>query len=245
MRKLLLPLLLLCAARLLMPQENQVITARRRAVTPHTLTLYSDAACGGTAAAKPMDSIYIGEASQPWSVIRTGVTAEALGCNANVDYYIQTSTFISNGFDDLYRDFISFDTSAIPSNATVTSVTLSLNSPAEGISTALGVDTIDIVSSSPVNPANPVASDWSSIGSVVYAAISMSSLVEGNNDFVFNSGGIAHINKGGVTSLALIGEWDRTGVFGGTFGLYVVNGADFDGPTGANPPKLTVNYTTP
>jgi len=99
------------------------------------------------------------------------------------------------------RGFVSFDTSSIPSSATILSTTLDLFIGA-GNFVSQDNTTFEVVSASQ-GPAL-AKDDWNRVGSTSFASTSVLSLQPNARNLVpLNSSGISAINKGGITQLGL------------------------------------------
>jgi hypothetical protein len=144
----------------------------------------------------------------------------------------------------IYRGFVFFDTSSIPSNATITSATLSLYGW-EDDSTRDFIITIQ--NGQPTYPHDPlVAGDYYYVnysgdgGTFNTSGFSVS----GYNDIVLNADGLSWIQKGdgAVTKLALLSSRDISAL-APTGREYVIVKSSEDGA--GLQPKLVVDYTLP
>lgn len=158
---------------------------------------------------------------------------------------VLTASTTTDQFTQLGRFCFNFDTSAIPDNAIITSAVFSvyINWKALGLTG----DSWGVVSFTPASTASIANGDYANFGSTLLAPlIAAADLASAYNNFTLNASGIASINKAGITSLGFRSEWDRAGVFGGTWvsganNTLNVNFAD----AGSNKPKLTIDYELP
>lgn len=108
---------------------------------------------------------------------------------------------IDAGRYQIARSFVSFDTSSIPASASVVSATLSL-SPRLVMLTDPSGTTLEIVSAS--QGATLEADHYNRVASTTFASQALTGLQPDQvNSLPLNSSGLASINKGGVTQLAL------------------------------------------
>jgi len=176
--------------------------------------------------------------NESFSTIRAGAGTNVLSPIA-VTYLSASST--TNQFANLYRSIIVFDTSAIPSNATITSATLSGNANSGFLKTNnLGSTSIELVSSNPSNPASIAAADYSTLGSTSYGSIDYASFTDNAvNTISLNASGILNITKTGTSKFGLRLGWDQSGTFGGSWSSTAFTQLVFCGGV----PTLTVNWT--
>lgn len=153
---------------------------------------------------------------------------------------ILTASTTTDQFTALGRFGFNFDTSSIPDDAIITSATMSIYINWHSVS--LGTHQLVAVSFTPASTATIANADYANFGSTALCTpISVST--PAYNDFVLNSTGLALINKSGVTSLGVKLEWDRAGVFGGTWASGANNTINVNfADAGSNKPKLTVDY---
>lgn len=167
-------------------------------------------------------------------------------CNLETAADTQTSKFLV-----LARGIFSFDTSALPDNATITGATLKM--VRSGGNNLLGDFEICLVGASPADPTKHnvtgTNNDYSNVGSTEFASrVAFSDWAYlAQHTFTLNAAGRAAINKSGYTSFAVRIGWDVDGSFTGTWGaekwselqVFTVNDA-----TQANWPVLEITYTT-
>lgn len=187
--------------------------------------------------------------------VRRAVTSETFtvlssssGNSGNLETALTSNTPVLkasttlNEFSEIVRKAFNFNTSALGSNIEITAVKLSLY--ITGKTQGLGKDSYGVVSFTPVSTGAVPASAYQRFGSQLVSSLLTYDGITTNayNDFILDANGIALINKTGVTSLGVRGEWDRSGSFGGTW----ASGANSDFVNqyadGANPPKLTIDY---
>src|SRR5690554_6055423 len=167
-------------------------------------------------------------------------------CNLETAANTQTGKFLV-----LARGIFSFDTSAIPDNATITGATLKM--VRSGGNNLLDDFEICLVGASPADPTNhnvtDTNNDYPNVGSTEFASrVAFSDWAYlHQHTFTLNSAGRAAINKSGYTSFAVRIGWDVDGSFTGTWGadkwstLYVFTIND---ATQANWPVLEITYAT-
>lgn len=148
----------------------------------------------------------------------------------------------TNQFAELIKTGVNFDTSALTSLVTVSAATLSLWVAAK--SNGLGDDSYGLVSYSPASPASVAAVDWLSFGSSILSnALTYASITTGAyNDFTLNAGGIAAINKVGITSFGIFSKWAIDQVFTGTWASGASSSITYNTADSAHPPILTITY---
>jgi hypothetical protein len=102
------------------------------------------------------------------------------------------------------RIFLPFDTTSIPTGATVESVKLTFN-----VTDVLSSNgTIHVVQSTQAAPDNLVNNDFDNLLFVSGGSVAITTT--GSKDINFNATGLAFVTKGGFTLLALIEEHDQT-----------------------------------
>lgn len=163
---------------------------------------------------------------------------------------LETASDTTNGlFLVIARAILSFDTSAIPQNATILSAKLKLTR--SGGNSLLGDFATCLVSATPADPTyhniSETDNDYANVGfSELADQIAYSNWAYlAQHTFVLNEKGLSSINKGGYTSFALRTNWDRDNTFGGTWGankwseMMIFSKED---ATQANWPILEVSY---
>lgn len=169
----------------------------------------------------------------------------------NTGPYIEVSIAVgeiqgSPNVGSLTRSIMTFDTSGIPSGATINSVTLKLwgmNKISE-----LGTTEFCIVNATPASNGTLVAADYSQVGSTLLAPrMAYASFTLGAyNNFDFNSAGLAAINKGGITRMGTRMGFDLDGANPTTWGTALtteMDAASADDFATAHPPQLVIDYT--
>lgn len=184
---------------------------------------------------------------QTFTNIRTGNGTAFNNTNTN-DAVQLASSSTSSQYSTLTRAILCFDTSSLPDDAVINSVTFSLYGQSKA--NFLGSPDLHIAGATPASTSTLAASDYqtniqtTSFGSVTYSNFSTA----GYNDITLNASGIAQINLSGVTSFSAQLSWDILNSFTGSwttsaptvFSFYM---ADDSGTT--RDPKLTVSYTVP
>lgn len=173
--------------------------------------------------------------------IRKGnaVWATARGANAgdstDTTGEIWAEAMLSGGVYYISRAFITFDTSSIPDNATITAATLRLYGRATDTTR-----TIDIVGATASNIGSIDTDDYDQYDSTEF----------GNNVFTgsdaweetaLNASGIAHINKAGSTTFCIRHQYDTDDTVTGSADLYMI----WDTHDGVNPEELVITYSVP
>ncbi len=167
-----------------------------------TLTAYPAAG-----AVSPCDGrVYRQGVNESFASIRTGIGTTSEVTVANGYIWLEASA-TSNQFSSLRRYIGMFDTSSL-SNTYIQTATFSLNGAMTKINT-LGLSDSEagagITSVNPASTSNLVAADYNiaNWGATKYATdIGFSAWSNtAYNDFVFNSSGLASINKAGITKL--------------------------------------------
>ena len=207
-----------------------------------TLTVYPDTGTGSTT----VDGrVARGSVDQTFAAIRTGAgNSVNTASTSDSPASLSTTGASTNQFAILRRSIFTFDTSAILSGDTVSSVTFSLYGT--GKSTGAGTSPgIDVVDASPAANNTLAASDYGNVGTTVKATMTYASWsASAYNDFTL---AIGDVTKAGITSLGTRLTWDTSGTFGGTWNAstawsFSCNYADQTGT--ANDPKLVVVYTS-
>ena len=207
-----------------------------------TLTVYPDTGTGSTT----VDGrVARGSVDQTFAAIRTGAgNSVNTASTSDNPASLSTTGASTNQFAILRRSIFTFDTSAILSGDTVSSVTFSLYGT--GKSTGAGTSPgIDVVDASPAANNTLAASDYGNVGTTVKATMTYASWsASAYNDFTL---AIGDVTKAGITSLGTRLTWDTSGTFGGTWNAstawsFSCNYADQTGT--ANDPKLVVVYTS-
>lgn len=157
-----------------------------------------------------------------------------------------------NTWTYLFRSYFLFDTSMIPSDATITAATLSIYTYSK--MDDLGITpSINVYSSNPASNTALIGDDYAQTGSTPFAtAISWSNIAEGGDTvFTLNSTGIAAIDKSGVSKFSIKTNYDATNTAPTTsvyndvteVGCYFSE-AGIDGMDVNYTPYLTITYTT-
>jgi len=195
-----------------------------------------------------MDGIVLRSAmSETFSAIRSGAGTGA-GTGAGYDsVYLHSSAIRSNEFSYLYRGILTFDTSPMGAGAVVSSAYLGIR--LFNKFSYLGSTPLHVVQASPAANNNLVAADYGSLGSASAGNLPFEFWVpDVYNSINLNAYGLTLIDPAGISKLGLRLEWDRTGVFTGTWVAGTYTGywywtADVYDPGYA--PKLVVTFSRP
>lgn len=132
-----------------------------------------------------------------------GNDSSTQGTNDGRVYIASSST--QDKWSTMYRSILVFDTSAIPSSATISSVILSLYGEAKSDGLSITPD-INIYSAAPASSNDLAAGDFNSLGTTAYCdtAITYGNWsITGRNTFTFNATGKAAISKTGATAIGV------------------------------------------
>lgn len=141
-----------------------------------------------------------------WSTIRgatSGETADATATSFGIGFSIYSSG-VANGYLQLGRGFLLFDTSSLPDDCTVDAAVLSTY----GLSKFNDWTTIDasvhIAAANPASDAALVSNDFDNIsrtsfGNIAYASLANSAY----NDITFNASGLAAVNLTGLSRFSM------------------------------------------
>ena len=173
--------------------------------------------------------------NQTFANIRSGA-GTAVDSSVLSAFLFSSST--TNQFQGLGRSIVLFDTSSIPSGATIVSASISATGSAR-VST-LGTTDIVAVSSNPASTSALAASDYSTLGTTSFGSISSASfLPTGINVFTLNASGLSNITKNGISKFGFVLDWDRSGTFSGTWASTQLTEYDIVFAS----PVLAVSYT--
>ena len=167
-----------------------------------------------------------------WSDARNGAGEVASGGAASG--YVQGTT--SGGLFYVQRIFLSFDTSSIPSNTTIDSVTLVVTQTGHRGAGSTGA----VVLSTQASPTALAATDYQLCGTTLGSNTQSMAGVDGTTTtFTFNSTGLGWIVKNGATILCIRDNtYDIANVQPSALddaNIYIMTAAKY--------PTLTVNYT--
>lgn len=146
--------------------------------------------------------------------------------------------FGEDRFDcQVFRAFLTFDTTSLPDSATVDSAVLSVY----GIS-ASGINDVGVKTANPSSPTSIATGDWTTVGtSFISTTIdTVSFSTSAYNDFTFNASGRSHVNLTGVTEVAVVLQVE-SGTFGSGNEGVTFSSADTSGTS--QDPELEVTYT--
>jgi hypothetical protein len=155
---------------------------------------------------------------ESFSTIRAGAGTDSgyTSGNNGVEIAGLFATNTTNSYLALERVILLFDTSALPSNSTVTSASLNLYFTEE--ETSLGTTSLVVVASTPASNSSLIASDYANLGSVSFGSIAQTSITFNSlNVISLNSSGIAAVTPGGMTKLGCVLGWDFNNSFTGTW----------------------------
>ncbi len=207
-----------------------------------TLVVYPDAGSGGTTC----DGRVRNTGNElSWATIRTQQAAFADLSGSLIGPHAHGDT-VSDTYDQLYREFLHFDTSFLGPSALVSTVTYSIRGT--GKTSGLGETPLHVVQSTAASSNNLVANDFGQVGSLSFASVAYSSYsTTGYNNIALNAAGIANISKSGVSKFAERLGFDLdntppTWATGASSNL-IHRAADNTGTT--EDPKLTIEYTAP
>jgi hypothetical protein len=213
-----------------------------------TLTVYPDAGGGGANVTCDGD---VTDSNSSWINTRddTGATAN----NYNVYFEARVSYNGSNW--TFYRIGMTFDTSTIGSDKTISSATFSGYGTDPDLHAAGKLNSFneasprgaDLCAWSPANNNNIASGDYDSFSYTSFGTFSYSGWTEKQyNNVSLNASGLAAISKNGITKLGLINGHDLeddepTYSGSGTNNVFLrLYSSDF----GSNKPKLVVTYTS-
>lgn len=150
----------------------------------------------------------------------------------------------TNNFSELDRGLLVFDTTALPSNATVIGANITINGDnSGGVYSSLGTTTLELVSSAPASNTTPAPSDYGSLGSTSFSSVNLNTIsTNATTVFILNSSGLSNVIAAGYSKFGLRLGWDLNGAFGGTW----ASGSDTGLFWGFNSTAtLSVTYTQP
>jgi len=188
----------------------------------------------------PSLSGFVGRESvnQTFTNIRAG--AGTTNGTADSSGLALTATSTTNQYSSLYRYINLFNTSAIPSSATVTSATLTTYST--GKTGNLGSPGLVVVSSNPASNSVLANGDYSTLGSTSFGTLSYASYAtSGGNPVSLNSSGLSNITKNGTSKFGVVFDWDFNAAFTGTWSSTATSALGWYNTS--QPPTLTVNWT--
>jgi hypothetical protein len=191
----------------------------------------------------------LGGGRESWATIRSG--SGNLNGAGDVDgYCIDINNYGSEtNFKDNRRGIFMFDTSDIPSGATINSVTFSLYVVSHG-SHHTGVIKLVICTVAPTSESAIENSDYNIAKwnfTRLATDVAISAITNGQyNDFVLNTAGKANINKGGITKIGIVTDCDADNSDPGNDTSYTtdMNVAYVENTDANKRPKLTIDYTS-
>ena len=175
---------------------------------------------------------FYGNTGQTWSQVHDAATAQSEIADGQVSLQAETGATVF----DLNRYIITFDTSTIPDNATITSAFLRIVGTGKQDA---HTETINVVGSTPADSTNIAVADYDQLGTTVFGTVAIASFnASGNNDITLNASGLAAISKTGYTNLGLTVTADTTDT------APVSDGFDYITSTKASN-LLSVTYSLP
>lgn len=188
-----------------------------------------------------------------WATIRGATGNDSNDSSTTLFPSYLWSSSVANDWCYMTRGGVLFDTSSLPDDATIISVTLSLYGESKGNTSGLSDFSYNVYSFTPASDSVIANTDYANFGSTVFATgVTYAGLsTAGYNDFPFNATGIAAVSLTGLTRLGL-----REATYDGpnnapvyaTFGankqaFIEVYGSEQAGTS--QDPMLVVNYTVP
>lgn len=211
-----------------------------------TLTVYPDAGSGATS----VDG-FVGRngVDETFATIRAGAGTVNNPSNEFLNVNVIGSA-TNDQYSSLARSIMTFDTSSLTADATISSATLSIYGRTR-IDTSSNNPTMDIYASTPAADNNLENADYGQVGTVSQTGSPLtyaSYATEVYNDFTFNATGRGNIDKTGVSTFGVRNEnYDVAGVAPtwNTSTVYNTTGYTADTAGTTKDPKLVVEYTTP
>lgn len=203
----------------------------------YTLTFHWPSGAGGADETAARDSV-----DETFATIKAGAGTSTYGAG--------TTTFIrlyasgtTNQFAGLYRQFITFDTSAIGAGSTVTAASLTYYY-INGL-TQLGSPGWYIFGATPASNTDIVAADYSQYQNTLFASLAFPTSV-GYYTLTFNASGIAAVSKSGYSKFCSRLSWDYNGT-GWTWASYNYSDISFSsiGYPNTYHPTMDVTYISP
>lgn len=204
-----------------------------------TLVVYPDTGSGSTTVDGHVRRAVVDET---WATIHGSATAT----NASKTSTAQTmarvqSSATTNQFSRLDRGAMTFDTSSIPSEAAISSATLSVVGTAK-LNEFSPTPDVDIVNITLTDNNNIVTGDYDGLGTTVHVSMAHGSYsASGNNDFTLPT---TAVTKAGITALGVRLSWDTDNsapTWAASKDCYI---SFYNADNGSNQPTLTVVYTT-
>lgn len=164
-----------------------------------TLTFPAD--LGGSGRVEGIQSIL-------YATIHNAATGAATSANGSALTQMVTLNY------DLWRGFMTFDTSVLTANAVISSAFVRLVASG-GAFDNNDSTTLDIVASTQASSTAISTADYNKTGTVTFGSKAFSAWTNtsnANNDFTLNASGLANINKTGFTKIGIVTELDRGNV---------------------------------
>jgi hypothetical protein len=209
-----------------------------------TLTGYTSASDPGIVGVD--GSVYRTGVDETFATIRAGAgtNKNSLDTDQVVVDLFGSSTV--NKFATFMRYFTFFDTTALPSSATISAATISLYGTSK--TNTIGSPDLHVASSTVSTNTTYAITDFQNVGTTTFGNVTYANYsVVGYNDISLNASGIANITKQGVSKFSWQLSWDINNSFTGSWisnsGSFLnANTADNTGLS--TDPKLVVTYTT-
>ena len=165
--------------------------------------------------------------SNSWANVRGGTDASEMFSS----YEINAQHFAGTWY--IQRVFLPIDTSSIPSDATITGVTLNFNANYEG---GLSSTVAHLVQTTQSNTGTRIAGDYNNINFVTGGNVAISDSSSTAKSITGNATSLTWIVKGGTTLIALMASRDQSNTDpNGSFSEWATIGS----------PELVVTYTVP
>ena len=156
-----------------------------------TSTIYSDSGDG-----------FVGyTTSSSWSTTRGAATGTSASHTGSTVTDRGAGSYFSGSTYKIYRDFYSFDTSAIGGD-TIDSATFTIY--AKESTNSAGVGTVELVEGTQASTTSLATSDYNAIGSTIYAPhVAIADSTQSDRTWTLNATGEAAINGSGTTKMSL------------------------------------------
>ena len=204
-----------------------------------TSTFYPDAGSGGTTVDGRLSKYGV----TTWSAARDAANSTEVNKTETVQFIAHTLRAAADDWS-VYRTIFTFDTSSIGSADIISSATFSFYEDSSFTFQNDDADTFDLVAASPNSNNDLIVQDYSTLGTVVFASVALSSVnVDIYNNLSLNASGIADINKTGITRFGGRNETDRSNTAPGGRNQIPIRFVDYADTT--SDPKLVVEHTSP
>ena len=152
---------------------------------------------------------------ETWATLRAGAGTAVSTVVNDLTVFIQSTT-TSNQWQQINQSILTFDTSSLPNDAIITSVTLSLYGETKTDNLSISPE-INVYGASPASDDDLVTADYGTVGATAYCdtPIGYAGWNTGTpgtaNTFIFNLSGIAAVSLVGDTKLGLRNNFDASG----------------------------------